>query len=518
MLALHTFVYTNGEISSCLRKKHRELFKSQWFIAWFHDNKEFFRPALFRDPSMRYQLEQFLTDMSDMVLIFGFAGYYYVKNMEKWVSQDPENYLKELPFGIIPMRSSVSSSYSTKQNKPSMYGCYVYYTNTYTMKEMIAFECADKHLENHYSFGVFNNGAKFVPMYDGLAPLSNSYSSYGDLVPISPFTALYRKKSLIEEAIEDEYDANWSLSHPQTFVTPRHIPDSKGSDISEGMYYGADTLSGARQHDTIAKQLYATQSVKWLVSKLNHQSTGKKEDSMDKIRDQRRRSHARPDLTDGIHTIAGYVDITQTHSASVVVNIDTAQNQFEEEVCNVIGLPFIFYRNDSGVTARSSGAKGGGGGHSATNEEQLNFYKTILYEEMDNVFDMMNRLFCEVYTLTYRHIDILSLSVHYQGEEEKTEKKKEKMKEKAKKNEEDEDEKLHDMVIDLDAMAKTHLASVHVTLRFEKMVARSSASLTVLLACFEKGVVSENYMRKYVQLIYGQEEELIYSQEMKKGT
>ncbi len=523
MQALYTFVHTNSEISSCLRKKHRELLKSKWFVAWFHDNEEFFRPALFSNPDMRHLLEQFLLDMSDMILIYGFAGYYFIKNMEKWIARDPTQYLHSLPFGVIPMRSAVTSNYTSIHNKPNMYGCYVYYTNTHTMKEMIGFECSDKHLETNYSFGVFNNGAKFVPMYDGLAPISNSHSAYGDLVPVSPFTALYRKKSLIEEAIEDQYDANWALSHPQTYVTPRHIPDSKVSEISESMYYSADTLSNARHNDSAAKQLHATQSVKWLVSKLNQQAQGgKKDEAENQLRNVRKRTHCRPDQTEGIHTIAGYVDITQTHSASVIVNIDTAQNQFEEEVCNTIGLPFIFYRNDSGVTARSSGAKGGGGGHTATNEEQLNFYKTILYEEMDNVFETMNRLFGEVYSLTYRLIDIISLSTHYAEEEEKAQ---QKLKEKAQKTQKKskhkssrtEDKELHDMVIDLDAMAKNQLSTVQVVLKFEKMVARSTDSLIVLLQCYDKGIVEDSYMKKYIQLIYGKEADLIYSQEMKKG-
>lgn len=528
LLAIHTFVYTNSEISTCLTKKHREMFKTPWFVAWFHENEEFFRPALFnKSPHMRRQLEQFFIDMSDMILIYGFAGYYYVKNMEKWIVSNPDNYLDTLPFGVIPMRAATINSDGMRQGRSCMYGRYVYYTNTYSMKEMIVFECDDKNRERHYSFGVFNNGAKFVPMYDGLAPVSGIHTSYGDLVPITQFTTLYRKKSLIEEAIEDQYDANFNLSHPQTFVTPRHIPDNKVTDISESLYYGADTLSGARQSDSAAKQLYATQSVRWLVNKLNHQAnSGKPDEGENATRVKRKKAHGRTDQADGVHTIAGYVDVLTTHSPAVIVNIDTAQNQFEEEVCNAVGLPYIFYRYDSGVTARSSGSKGGGGGHSSHNEEMLNFFKTVLYEEMDHVFGILNRLFSEVYELTYRIIDRYSLSTHLAEKEENKETEKQKEKTKTKKetkkekgNEKDDDE-LHDkegMVIDLDHMLQAQLSQVRVSLRFEKMVARSTASLQVLLQCFEKGIVSPEYMQKYVKLIYGQEEDLIYSQEMRKG-
>lgn len=537
MMAIHTFVHTNIEISSCLAKKHREMFKTPWFVAWFHENEEFFRPALFQEGAMRHELEKFLIDMSDMILLYGFAGYYFVKDMAKWIERNPDNYLTQLPFGIIPMRSSVTNGLETRVGRvTTMYGNYVYYTNTFTMKEQIVFECSDPHLESRYSFGVFNNGAKFVPMYDGLAPIPTSHSSRGELVPVSPFAALYRRKSLIEEAIEDMYDANFNLSHPQTFVTPRHIPDSKVTDISESMYYGADTLSNARHNDNAMKQLHATHSVRWLVNRLNQQVQGNKPSEDGATRRERKKAHARPDQSDGIHTIGGYVDITGSHAPSVIVNIDTAQNQYEEEVCNVVGLPYIFYRNDSGITARATGGKSAGGGHSATNEEQLNFYKTVLYDEIDAVFAALNRLFAEVYTQTYRHVDIYTLSSHYAYKEQesmKTKAKKEDEKKKEKKDDdddnekkgkkrkhaecEDDDDKKCLTMIDFDERAKALLSGVHVALKYEKMVTRSTASLAVLLQCFEKGVIGPEYMKKYVHLLYGQEADLIYSQETRKG-
>lgn len=540
MMSIHTFVHTNIEISSCLTKKHREMFKTPWFVAWFHENEEFFRPALFREGPMRHELERFLIDMSDMMLVFGFAGYYVIKDMAKWIERNPDNYLTQLPFGIIPLRSAITSGIESRITRGVMYGTYAYYTNKYTMKEQIVFECADPHLEAHYTFGVFDNGAKFVPMYDGLAPINSATSARGDLVPVSPFAALYRRKSLIEEAIEDMYDANFNLSHPQTFVTPHHIPDSKVTDISESMYYGADTLSNARQNDSAIKQLHATQSVRWLVNRLNQQAHGTRNPAEEAgaTRRDRKKAHARPDQSDGIHTIAGYVDITNTHAPSVIVNIDTAQNQYEEEVCNVIGLPYIFYRNDSGITARATGGKSAGGGHTANNEEQLNFYKTVLYDEIDAVFASLNRLFAEVYTLTYRHVDVYTLSAHYaykeqeriqrelDAKEEGTEKKKkkEKAKEKEKKRkrdvvEEEDAVKKGCMIatVDFDERARSVLSGVHVALKYEKMVTRSTASLGVLLQCYEKGVIGPEYMKKYIHLLYGQEADLIYSQETKKG-
>ena len=518
MLALHTFVHTNLEISSCLEKKHREMFKTEWFVAWFRDNKEIFRPALFRSPQIRHQLEQFFMDMSDMLLIYGFAGYYCIRNMEKWVSTQPDSYLTTLPFGIIPLRSAIVSNGTGKNRTSSMYGAYAYYTNTYTMQEEIVYECSDDHL-SHYTFRVFNNGAKFVPMYDSLAPVSSMTTSYGDLVPVSRFATLYRKKSLIEEAVEDQYDADFMLSHPQTFVTPKHIPDNKISDMSESMCYSADTLSGARHSDTALKQFHATESVRWLVAKLNKQSRADKtaEDQGEATRAKRKKLHGRCDQSDGVHTIAGYVDITQTHQATTLINIAAAQNEFEEDICNVIGLPYIFYRNDSGVTARTAGSKsGGGGGHSSNNEDHLNFYKNILYEELSHVYTALNRLFDEIYTQTYRAIDVYCLSVHIEKETEKKKPKKEK-EEKEEDKEKDKEKEIGTVMVDLQEMAKARIDQVHVILHFEKRVARSVASLRELRECFRDGIVSEQYMRKYVERLYGeQDEDVIYSREKRK--
>lgn len=517
MMAIKTFVDTNFEISTCLSKKHREMFKTEWFVAWFRQNKEIFRPSLFASPHIRQQLEQFFIDMSDMLLVFGFAGYYCVKNLVKWVASEPDTYLKSLPFGIIPLRSSVTSNTGNACSNAynSMYGTYTYCTNTYTLQEEIVYECSEDHL-NHYTFHVFNNGAKFVPMYDSLATVSSMSTSHGDLVPVSPFATLYRKKSLIEEAIEDQYDADFMLSHPQTFVTPRHVPDTKISDMSESVYYSADTLSGARHSDSAMKQFHATESVRWLVEKLNKQTQAGRqcEDKGEATRAKRKKLHARCDQSDGVHTIAGYVDITQTHHPTTLINIDTAQNEFEEYVCNVIGLPYIFYRNDSGVTARSAGTKGGGGGHSSNNEDHLNYYKNTLYEELSHIHVILNRLFSDIYARTYRRVDLYCLSAHM---DRKYEEDGEEEKKKGKKTKEEEEAAIQTTMLDLHEMAKSRIDQIHVVLHFEKRVARSTAAMKELRECFKDGLVSEKYVKKYVEHLYGeQDEELIYSKEKKK--
>src|ERR1700761_2881109 len=171
MLALQTFVQSNGEISSALTKKHKEIFKHPWFIGWFKEMKEVTRPKMLNSDLLKRLLKKFLLDMSDMILIFGFAGFYYVKDMVKWIENNPNDYFTKLPFGIIPLRMSVNgfNSGTTDSYQPTLYGNYVYYTNTLTMEEFITFEYGDtKNISRIYEFDVFNNGAKFTSLSDGI--------------------------------------------------------------------------------------------------------------------------------------------------------------------------------------------------------------------------------------------------------------------------------------------------------------------------------------------------------------
>ena len=503
MLSIYTFACSNTEIGVCMRRRHKELFGVPWFVAWFKHAEELVRMKALNGPDMQERVRRFLLDMSDMLLIFGFAGYYCVKDMERWVEhQTPSGYATRLPFGIIPLRGSAVGAGSTYGNdgptSGTLYGSYALYTNTRTMEEAVCFDCLDPTISRNYEFHVVTNDARFVSFADGTSsmPGGDTTRNYQwttglDIVPVTPFFALYKKKSLIEEALDDQFDANFVLSHPQTFVTAKPVPDAKLDSLSEDTIYSANTVAGARQMDNLKKQLVATQSVNLLIDKMN-QSVDKKNGRRDGrpqelLRDQRKRKYRRPDMTEGLHAIPDYADVTSGYAASVIVDVDALQRQFEHDVCMVMRIPYLFYKNEN-----ESGGGGGGaknrGGSSAMAEEQVSFYRTVLNEEIETERRALSRLFGRVYTHTYMQLDVSGMAAEYYKQNAHMEM------------------DTGDMTIAKARIMNNVTSVLSVGLMFETTHMPSVNSLLPLLQCFDKGIVSENYVRRHVYTMFGEQE------------
>lgn len=496
MLSIYTFVKTNGEISSCLAKKHNEIFKSEWFIAWFKEGREILRPSMFGSEDLKRAIEKFLIEMSDMLLMFGFAGYYYVKDMVGWAEHNVDDYFKKLPFGVIPLRASGSGT---------LYGTYTRQTNLYTMEESVIFECTEPHLTRLYEFEVFQSHADFVSLTDGVSTVSNIFASTqinractNDVVPVSPFTSLYIEKSLTEEANTNRHDANWYASHPVTYVRTIPAKDAKVDTISESVMYSSDTFSNAKQSDLMKKQSFALQRGRYLVDKLNQPKSGSaKPENM--IRNIRLEKNKRPDNTEGMHVLPEFMEVQAPHVASSLIDVDVLQKNYEQNVCSVVRFPHIFFKDDGGVSSSTSTGR-------SVSEDQLNFQRIKLYEEIESEHNTMSRVFGLLYSLTYYNMDVMTMGsyydlLHQEDDGDDTEKKKKKNKKK--KNNDDDQE-----IINYIKMAQNKLSTIKVEVSFEKVLTRTSASLLPLVQFLDKGVIDEAYVRKHVYLVYGNKDEL----------
>src|SRR5277367_1835297 len=232
IISMETFIKTSSEISTCLRKKHEQIFKSSWYIAWFEGNKEVFRQKMLNTTEFKRQEEKFLLDMSDMILSFGFAGFYYVKDIYKWIDKHTKTYFKRLPFGFIKLKplscSSDGSNGGGTTSDSQFVGQYYRKRNLREMEgeDKIKFICPDAHINRKYKFKVINDHAEFINLKTGIEAISNM-SNYGNMnnningctyaggsfytcssstqnlsiIPISPFYNLYQDKSRIVEAI-----------------------------------------------------------------------------------------------------------------------------------------------------------------------------------------------------------------------------------------------------------------------------------------------------------------------------
>ncbi len=537
MLSIETFVRTSPEIGACLRLRHRELFKVPWFVSWFRGLDELTRMVGLNHDDTKERLQKFLLAISDSLLMFGFAGYYCVKDMERWTEAQHRmaeragfQHSTKLPFGIIPLRPSVSGSGSgggcqdTNNSCGVMYGTYALYTNTHTMEESLCYDCLDPAVSRLYEFHVISRDATFVSLSDGTKVVAgsyaNNYSSYAwsnsganDLVPSTVFTALYIKRSLIEEASDDMFDANWGLSHPPTFLTAKLMPDAKLNTLSETTYYAANSLTDAAQLDNVKKQVVAMQNVRALMEKMNGVryggcSGGQRQVTRpeDLVRAQRKRKYNRPDLTEGMHPIPEYVDVSAIHAPSVIIDVEALQRQYVRECCSAVRVPYIYYASEAGGGGSSGGNRrkrhhsdGGGGG---LNEDEVDFSREQFDGEITGERRMMSRLLGRVYTQTYLTMDIKGIYMATTTSSMTAE-------------DGDNFEEEMSCYGDSSGDCEAHYARIrgaiergklHVGLKFEETRIHNAEALLPLLQCMEKGVVSTDYVQRYVYALYGEPE------------
>ena len=531
MLSIETYVRTSPEIGACLRLRHHELFKVPWFIAWFRGLEELVRMVGLNREDTKERIQKFLLAISDALLMFGFVGYYCVKDMDRWMDAQQRmaeragtRHINTLPFGIIPLRPSTGSgggggggggggSGGCQDNTSGvMYGAYALYTNSHTMEETLCYDCPDPAVSRLYEFHVISRDASFVSFSDGTKVVAgsyaNNYNSYmwsangsGDLVPTTVFAALYIKRSLIEEASDDQFDANWKLSHPQTFLTAKLMPDAKLNTLSETTYFAASTLNGATQADNIKKQVVAMQNVRALIEKMNGarysgcgnngrggaQQVTRPEDL---VRAQRKRKYQRPDITEGMHAVPEYVDVAMGHSPSVIVDVDALQRQYVRDCCSAVRVPYIYYAADAGGGSgstnrnRNRSGGGGGGGSSGIHEDEMEFFREQFDEETADERRILSRLIGRIYTQTYLQMDIQAIHMT-----------------RKKTRDEEEENPVAGYARIRDAIERGEL---HVGLKFEETRIHNTDALLPLLQCMEKGVVSADYVQRYVYALYGE--------------
>ena len=531
MLEVDTFARTNQEIRACRRIRHQEIFKAPWYLAWFKEAEEVVRLSAFnKHDEAKAKLARCLLQMDDMILMFGFVGYWCARDMTKWTAeQERHNRRNALPFGVIPLRSG-SSQTSDGTYVQSMYGTYARITDTRTMEETLVYECTERNVDHNYDFYVYNHCAEFVALGDAVGVVSGQTSVLGggggfasgtaaastsDIFPVSDVVTLYRAKSLLEEAIDNKWDANWCLSHPTTYATARPMPDSKLDTLEEDTYYSANTLSGAKQSDTVKKQMVAMQSVRWLIDKMNQlpggqgAATRRREEL---LRQQKKTKFKRSDLTEGIHTIPEYVDITTTHAPTVLVDTVASQRQFESDVCHVLRVPYLYFKHEmGGASTHSNNKQGGGGGgggherHHSAQGDEVRFHRAILDEEVEQTRSLVNYMLARLYRLTFLQLDVMAaLYVEKQarklGDAESGAKK-----EKAEKTLATTDEASRQQEKLLARSAKfSQFSALRVNITFEKTKIPDSSSLLPLLQFYERGVIGRNYVKKRVYEIYGE--------------
>lgn len=431
LIELNLFCETDKDIENCRRKLEHEVFRHEWFIAWFDkEGAPFHRLPLFNKAYFKEALQRLYIKAHDFIMRFSFVGYYYVKNIEDWLlavsqieekegdtdfeRQLKENILASFPFGVIPLGL----------NERESYGDYLVIENRNTMVNTIHFKCHDEELAKHYDFVVLDYGARFQSMpYCGFGNVRSWAINYGeDYVPISPFDELRRQKRLVIEGETSLFDANSMSVYPESIAYVKPQKDADLEDVADETLFSLDNILQAKQRDNFERQDMALNDARFQLQRNTMKRTLKSCASQRGCGAQPvqmastliwdyKMAYNRPSAYEAMRYLPAPIEISGTRPGNPVVNVAERERKYENDVCTVMRLPYVFFKphglaNEIAASNRTSLGSG--------NTSHNDMFQKLLETEVSSQHALFNSLFKEIYYHTFRKLDSqLFQSIHH---------------------------------------------------------------------------------------------------------
>ena len=436
ILELNRFCDADKDIANCRQKLHDEVFRHDWFVALFNEGAPFYQLPLFNKPYFKEALRRFYLKAHDFITRFGFVGYYHVKDIEAWIehvghpviqeeAEEGElvivdegdqalvflesekqlelNILETFPFGIIPV--GITSN--------QRYGQYVLIENRDTMQQNIVFECQDEGLCERYDFSVMDRGAVFVPASYVYEHGICIHAPQADLVPVSSFADLYRQKRLIREAETGLFDANSMHIYPESFIIDRTPKDAMLDDVGDDTLYSLNSILGARQADNVEREAVGLErtrqhmqriAMKRTVASMKGRCSSQQLQAPSTVIWEHKLEHNRPSVYEAMRYIPRSVEITGGKSGAPVVDVDKRIRQYENDVCTVMKMPYVFFKPHSLAMDASTGASKQGIA-SLGKAKHNDLYQKLLEKEVSQQHRLFDELFREIYGHTFARLD-----------------------------------------------------------------------------------------------------------------
>lgn len=432
LVELNQFCEGDKDIENCRQKLEQEIFRHDWFVAWFDkEGAPFYKLPLFNKPFFKDALRRFYTKAHDFISRFGFVGYYHVKDMDAWMLQvakpkrareiiineqdeeeeeneedyyyynlenespiEVERQLRDnitafFPFGVIPIGVSDSGSY----------GHYTVVENRNTMQNTIVFQPDDENLSLYYDFTVIDHGARFR-------------ANFGqDLVPISSFEELRRQKRLVLEGETSLFDANSMIIYPESIAYVKPMKDAAIEDVADDTLYSLNNILCAKQKNNYERQDMAMDDARFQVQRNAMKRTirgngacsggGYTETPSTKIWDEKMRND-RPSSYEAMRYLPGPVEIMGSKPGAPVVNVAERERKYENDVCTVMRLPYVFFK-PHGMMNEVSSLKRTGSSSGSTGHNDM--YQKLLETEVKRQHQLFGDIFKEIYYHTFSRLD-----------------------------------------------------------------------------------------------------------------
>lgn len=433
LLELNRFCDTDKDIANCRKKLHQEVFRHDWVVALFESEIPFLALPLFNKPFFKEALRQFYVKAHDSIMRFGFFGYYYLRDIDAWVEDIStprilntgddeeedyddngevmdletmlrENILENFPFGVIPVGSETSYTY----------GQYMVIEDRDTMRSTVAFVCNDdeeRSLTERFHFNVMDRGAQFVPL--GYTEMNGLHilATRDDLVPVSPFADLYRQKQLIRESETTLFDANSLNVYPESLIIDNPQKDAVLDDVADERLYSLDNLLCVKQVDNMQREEMGMANTRYQRDRLAMKRTvasrgrcggGQATTKASSVIWDHKLDNNRPSAFEAMKAIPRSVTVVGGKIGQPVVNVDKRIQKYEEDVCNVMNVPFTFFRPHA--TAQDIGGKNGRTA-SIGKTSHNDVFQKALEKEVREQHMLFDELFREMYNLTFAKLD-----------------------------------------------------------------------------------------------------------------
>lgn len=453
LIAINEFCECDETIVTCKRRQDSETFRYEFSFGWFRDDQLLHEIGALNSEAVKAAMKRFFQEAHDRLARFQFVGLYFARDIHAWVQRVEADLARQealdnqrnggegggyesdgsgedwecngddnaLPCDSVARRNAAGSQsmnrfYDTVANnlpfgvvplgfsEKECYGHYQLVEDRLAMTRTLQFVAGDKQLEQLYDFHVVDMGARFVPAGSENYQFAQMTRDHNELIPLSPFAALYLRASLLSEAETQVYDYNAMQVYRDEYAIAVPEKDRSPDQIVESNLHSADTLLGINLADARQREDAALQNAQAQLQRVQMQRSMYAEqrghtERRTPIGMQRVMQYARPTRADFLQYIPKSVEMSQQQAAPPAYNLQELRVQYENDVCSTMALPYIFlkpYAQDgaqSGLQSRNDPST------------KLDFSQKLMDDESRRQHTQFDLLFKEMYVRTLRHLD-----------------------------------------------------------------------------------------------------------------
>ena len=442
MSEINAFCERDNAVRICKARQDAQTFSNDFVVGLFSGSTLISEISALNSDSVKRALRNFFLLAHDFLVRFQFIGLYYVKDINAWTEKitalaerdtpnefdddddreddEDEEYdsdsetmdietpkkkgrkkeitvngksqkiykqqtleifyntiAENLPFGVIPIHFNVDD----------FYGQYYLVEDRRSMKRSIIFEPFDPDVSSQFEFEVIDAGVKFISTDE--SPFNGRTNTMNnEIIPLSPFIDLLLQSELILEAETQIFDYNSMQVYKEEYAVAVPQADAQLSGQSDVNLYSINSILGVKQMENMEREDMAMKNAAANINRLAMESSLSRSSSdfaLPSIGMQRLLVHRRPQRVHFLKYLPKSVQIPNTNHPAPTHNVEQMRSKYDNDVCAIMSLPFIYYKpfgnhhNTSSSTSNNSNGGSGSGGRESNSK--LEFTQKLLDEE-----------------------------------------------------------------------------------------------------------------------------------------